>query len=203
MTGMLSIYWGTFLFGGILIGASIFMGDGDGDGDGDFDKDVSIDKDVSLDFDGDGDADFDSMAWLPFLSLRFWTFFFGLFGLSGILLTGLGTGATLTLATSSVFGVGMAYPISYLFQKLKSDSVTSLTDSRDYTQEIATAILPIRANGQGKIRITTSGELVDLIANNPTYTDIEQGSEVLVISVDEGIATVSPLPKERLTDTTS
>lgn len=201
MTGMLSIYWGTFLFGGILIGASIFMGGGDGDGD--FDKDVSIDKDVSLDFDGDGSSDFDSMAWLPFLSLRFWTFFLGLFGLSGILLTGMETGATITLATSCVLGVGMAYPISYLFQKLKSDSVTSLTDSKDYTQEIAKAILPIRANGQGKIRISTSGELVDLIATNPTATDIEQGSEVLVISVDKGIATVSPLPKQKLTDTSS
>ena len=191
MTGMLGIYWGTFLFGAILIASSIFLGDGDGDGD--MDKDVSFDKDFSLDVDGETGGDFDSMGWLPFLSLRFWTFFLGLFGLSGIMLTGLDTGFTTTLVTSGFLGVGMAYPISYLFQHLKRDSVTSNTSSETYTQEMATTLLPFNPNGQGKIRISNGGELIDVIATNPTSHSIEEGAEVLIVSMDDGIATISPV----------
>jgi hypothetical protein len=189
MTGMLGIYWGTFLFGGILIASSIFLGDGDGD----MDKDVSFDKDFSLDVDGDGVGDFDSMGWLPFLSLRFWTFFLGLFGLSGVLLTGMDTGETATLVTSGLLGVGMAYPIAYLFQHLTKDSVTSNTSSESYTQEMATTLLPFKPNGQGKIRISNGGELIDIIAKNPTSHGIEEGAEVLIVSMDDGIATISPV----------
>ena len=191
MTGMLGIYWGTFLFGAILIASSIFLGDGDGDGD--MDKDVSFDKDFSLDVDGEAGGDFDSMGWLPFLSLRFWTFFLGLFGLSGIMLTGVDTDFTTTLVTSGFLGVGMAYPISYLFQHLKRDSVTSNTSSETYTQEMATTLLPFNPNGQGKIRISNGGELIDVIATNPTSHSIEEGAEVLIVSMDDGIATISPV----------
>ena len=189
MGGMLGIYWGTFLFSGILIASSIFLGGGDGD----MDKDVSFDKDFSLDVDGEAGGDFDSMGWLPFLSLRFWTFFLGLFGLSGILLTGMESGSTVTLVTSGFLGVGMAYPISYLFQHLKKESVTSNTSSESYTQEMATTLLPFRPNGQGKIRISSGGELIDIIANNPTSHNIEQDVEVLIVSMDDGIATISPV----------
>ena len=46
---MIDVYWGTFLFGGILILSSIVMGGGDGDAD--MDKDLSLDKDISFDKD--------------------------------------------------------------------------------------------------------------------------------------------------------
>lgn len=198
---MIELYWGTFLFGGILILSSIVLGGGDGDAD--MDKDVSLDKDISFDkdmdinvddFDGDG-TDFDSMGWLPFLSLRFWTFFTGLFGLNGIIMTNLGSGETTTLVASGVMGVGLAYPIAYLFQYLKRNPVTSNTSSQTYEQEIATALLPMRADGSGKIRISMSGELVDLIAQNPTNETIDMGQEVLIVEMKDGIAIVSPIQK--------
>ena len=199
---MLGIYWGTFLFGGILILSSIVLGGGDGDADGDMDKDLSFDKDLSIDVeDLDGEAgDYDSMGWLPFLSLRFWTFFTGLFGLSGIIMTELGSGFTTTLVTSSVMGIGLAYPIAYLFQHLKRDSVTSNTSSKNYEQEIATTLLPMSPNGQGKIRISMAGELVDIIASNPTNESIAQGSEVLIVSMENGIALVSPMDRNSIAD---
>ena len=196
---MLEVYWGTFLFGGILILSSIVMGGGDGDAD--MDKDLSLDKDISFDkdmdinvddFDSDG-TDFDSMGWLPFLSLRFWTFFTGLFGLNGIIMTNLGSGETTTLVASGVMGVGLAYPIAYLFQYLKRNPVTSNTSSKSYEQEIAQTLLPMRPDGSGKIRISMSGELIDLIAQNPTNENIEQGQEVLIVEMKDGIALVSPI----------
>ena len=200
------LYWGTFLFGGILILSSIVMGGGDGDAD--LDKDVSLDKDISFDkdidinvddFDADG-TDFDSMGWLPFLSLRFWTFFTGLFGLNGLIMTKLGGEEPTTLIASGVLGVGLAYPIAYLFQYLKRNPVTSNTSSQTYEQEIATALLPFKAEGSGKIRISMSGELIDLIAKNPTNEAIDQGQEVLIVEMNDGVAVVSPIQKSITTN---
>ncbi len=196
---MYEVYWGTFLFGGILILSSIVMGGGDGDVD--MDKDLSLDKDISFDkdmdinvddFDSDG-TDFDSMGWLPFLSLRFWTFFTGLFGLNGLIMTNLGSDPTTTLVASGVMGVGLAYPIAYLFQYLKRNPVTSNTNSKTYEQEIAQALLPMKPDGSGKIRISMSGELIDLIAQNPTNESIEQGQEVLIVEMKDGLALISPI----------
>jgi len=206
---MLDLYWGTFLFGGVLILSSIVMGGGDGDAE--FDKDVSFDKDLSLDKDVDlsiegiegGSADFDSMGWLPFLSLRFWTFFTGLFGLNGIIMTTLGSGETTTLIASGVMSLGLSYPIAYLFQYLKRNELTSNTQTHTYEQEIGTALLPMKAHGNGKVRVSMGGELVDLIAQNPTSETIEQGQEVLIVQVEDGVAMVSPIQKITNSNTTT
>ena len=115
-------------------------------------------------------------------------------------MTELGSGDTTTLVTSSVMGIGLAYPIAYLFQHLKRDSVTSNTSSKNYEQEIATTLLPMSPNGQGKIRISMAGELVDIIASNPTNESIAQGSEVLIVSMENGIALVSPMDRTSIAD---
>ena len=115
-------------------------------------------------------------------------------------MTELGSGDTTTLVTSSLMGVGLAYPIAYLFQHLKRDSVTSNTSSKSYEQEIATTLLPMAPNGQGKIRVSMAGELVDLIASNPTNDPIDEGSEVLIVSMQDGIALISPMDQDALTD---
>ena len=64
---LLYIYVATFILGGILLGASLFMGhhsdhDVDGDVDGpdmDLDGDIDVDADIDLDADVDVDADLD------------------------------------------------------------------------------------------------------------------------------------------------
>ena len=38
-----------------------------------------------------------------------------------------------------------------------------------------------------------SGELVDLLALNPTNETIEQGQEVLIVKMQDGIAIISPI----------
>ena len=83
------------MFGGVLIGASVLLGDSDHDVDSDLDLDV--DHDLDLDHDLDHDLHIDAQAgggggileWsvLPFGSLRFWTFLVESFGLMGSLLT--------------------------------------------------------------------------------------------------------------------
>ena len=86
--------------GGVLIVASIVLGDTDTDVD--LDVDADVDLDVGLDGDQDalivlkdpGDAVADAGIWLPFFSLRFWTFALAGFGASGLLLHLLGCPAS-------------------------------------------------------------------------------------------------------------
>ena len=86
---MLPLYVGSLALGGVLIIASIVLGDTDTDADLDLDADVDLD--VGLDGDQDallvlkdpGDAVADAGIWLPFFSLRFWTFALAGFGASG------------------------------------------------------------------------------------------------------------------------
>lgn len=192
MTGLMGLYLGSFLFGGLLIGTSVFFGDGDGDGD--MDKDFSMDKDLSLDVDADMDGDLDGidgMAWMPFMSLRFWTFALGLFGMSGIILTTLGTAEPITMSVSAVMGIGMGYPIAYLFQKLKYDSVSAETSLLSYEDELARTLLPMKPNGQGKVRVRQNGELTDLIAMNTSSVPIKVNQEVVILEVKDGIAQVT------------
>ena len=114
---LLYIYIAAFIIGGILLGASLFLGghdtdadhdlhveaDVDADVDADADVDLDADADADVDADADADADHDASAdgdvdagthgvslsdfWIPFLSVRFWVFFLCFFGVTGIVLT--------------------------------------------------------------------------------------------------------------------
>ena len=117
---MLPFYIGAFLLGGILIMASIVLGGGNDD----FDKDISLDKDFDFNADADFDADIeadgaidadlsaatgdlDGEGWLPFLSMRFWTFALACFGMSGTFMNALGTSDLISAPISAVTGIGV------------------------------------------------------------------------------------------------
>ena len=59
---LLYIYIATFIIGGILLGASLFMGHHDADTDMDADADMHMDADMDADADFDADADIDADA---------------------------------------------------------------------------------------------------------------------------------------------
>ena len=88
---MLPIYLVTLIVGGVLVLVSVFLGDSDTDADvaADIDVDADLDLAAGADVDADGSLDvglIDALqAWLPFTSMRFWTFFAAFFGLTGSL----------------------------------------------------------------------------------------------------------------------
>ena len=190
---MLPLYIGSFVFAAIIIGSSIIMGhdDASGDVDHDLDHDVSLDKDLAL------HTEMDALGWMPLLSMRFWTFSLGCFGLSGVLLTMLGTTAMMTSITSVIIGLILGYSTAYLFQKLKHNSVTISTNAGSFAEQEAKVLLPIRVGKQGKIRVFYNNELTDLIAYTQDTVDIEQGSTVLIVSVDNGVANVTNINPHR------
>ena len=97
---LMAIYITAACIGAGLIALTLLVG---GDHDADIDSP-----------DAEGDAGFDAAGWLPFASLRFWTFFSAAFGLTGIGLSAL----DLSRAPSIIFSVGAGYVSGLFVSKL-------------------------------------------------------------------------------------
>lgn len=191
---MWSIYLSSLIFGGSLILFSILFG-------GESDKNIEIDNDLDADVDAEGSmslavhGDLDS-TWLPFLSMRFWTFGLSSFGLTGGLLELLGTTFAVHLSLAILFGIGIGWATAFAFHKLKNDSVSSITTTSALQSLEGTALLPMEPGKMGKIRVKQGGEIVDLIAqSNET---IHRGDTILVVNIENGVADVCSLkPRQK------
>jgi membrane protein implicated in regulation of membrane protease activity len=193
--------------GGLLIAASIFMGGSDHDADFDVDADLDIDVDVDADLDVDADQDFDvdpellegpqtsgGMSWwLPFLSMRFWTFASATFGGTGVLLSLLETASTLTFVISTVLAIVLGWSVAWMFHQLKKTTTVGEITTTSLQGAEATVMLDIGPGKRGKIRLLFDGSMVDLLANTDDEAAIARGSRVLIVSVASGVAQVTRL----------
>jgi len=182
----------------------------DADADADFDLDADADVDLDLDADADADLDIDhgsSIAdlvhhgvdgthdamWLPFLSLRFWTFSLASFGLMGVLLTLILGQVIATLPIALVTGLSIGTFAAWFFRRLKHDTVTADTGLRQYIGAEARVLLPIRPGERGKIVIDTLAGQVELQATTRDAEEIPRGGRVLIASIDGDRADVTNL----------
>ncbi len=210
---MIGLYIGALAFGGILIGVSILLGGGDGDFDKDFDMsadadfdvdaDIDVDVDVDADFGGGGfDKDFDlsgssdaatAAMWLPFLSMRFWTFGAAGFGLVGSVLHPFAPWlVTLAAAcfTGSVAGLGAAW----FFRQLKVNTVTASVGLKQFVGREARVLLPVAPGEIGKIVIDDPQGQLELTARTQDHAAIRRGARVLITDVTDGTANVTSMP---------
>ena len=200
-----SIYLGSLILGGLLIGASIVLG-----GDSGFDNDVDTDADFGGELelevagaaDGNGDLlymDSEAGAWLPFLSMRFWTFGLASFGLTGSLFSlsttvGMANIAeAISLGVSISVGVVVGWATSWAFQKLKSQRVTGDVGLQQLKGCEATVLLSVNSEKNGKIRTLVGGQTVDLLASSLDEHSLERGSKVLIVDIKDGIAMVTQM----------
>ncbi|MEM9072554.1 MAG: NfeD family protein [Myxococcota bacterium] len=181
---LMMVYIGALVFGGVLLGSSILLGghddaDLDADGDLDVDADADVEVDKSIDFSGDG-AD---VLWI-FKSLRFWTFFLAFFGLTGVLLDGLGLVASqaVTLVLALAMGGGLGVLAAGVIRALSRDETSEAAGEADYIGKSAQVVVPIRKGGVGKVRVEVKGQQVDLLAE--ADEEIGSADEVLVVEMD-------------------
>ena len=199
---MLPIYLGSLTLGGILIGASILFGDGDVDADADFDVELDGDFGGGLDADNDlmlavkdpADAVVDAGTWLPFLSLRFWTFAMAAFGLSGTLLNLLGVGGIVAVVVSAIMAAGIGTGASWMFRALQTTQVSGNVGLRDVRGNEAKVLLPVGPNKMGKVRLLLDGQYVDLPARTQCKDLINRDDKVLVVDVSDGVADITAVP---------
>ncbi len=218
---MLTVYIIAAIAGGGLILLSLLGAghghDGDVHAEGDFDTHVEADADVHVEADADvhveadadvhadADSHFDSHAghghdagghvgpWIPFFSLRFWTYFIGVFGIVGLLLsflTPIGEPATAALSGGTGFLCGLA--VSALMFLLRRSEADSTAREHDLLGKMARVTVAIRDQQVGRVRCEVKGEILDILARSEEPLALEAGQEVVIVGVENGMASVVP-----------
>ena len=201
---MLPIYIGSLALGSVLIVASIVLGDTDTDADLDVDAGLDVDPDLDVGLDGDqdslllikdpADAIVDAGIWLPFFSLRFWTFALASFGASGALLSFLGVtsfiAAGVSICTGGVIGTGAAW----IFRQLQLVEPTGSVGLLELSGTEATVLLTVGPDKIGKIRLLLDEQYIDLPARTQDNTVIKRDEKALILKTDQGIALIAPVP---------
>lgn len=182
---MLTLYLVSAIVAGVLILLSIF---GAGDHEFGHDADVHFDH---------GDADHDSDhglaigSWIPFFSLRFYTYFSAGLGATGLLLTFLtdANQATILIASlivAAICGLGVWFAMKLM---RRSESSSTATE-KDMLGKEATVLVAINGRNPGRIRCTVKGDIIDYLAFSEDETPISPGESVVVIAMEEGRAQV-------------
>ena len=201
---MLPLYLGSLALGGVLIAASVIFGDTDGNADVGLDGDIDADADLGIGLDPDHEAleilsdPSDAVAgagtWLPFFSLRFWTFALAAFGAAGSLLHVMGVTGLLGAAVSVVLGTGIGTGAAWTFRQLQLTQVSGNVGMRDVRGSEATVLLAVGPNKMGKVRIMMDGQHVDLPAQTGCEDTMNRDEKALIVSVDDGVAQITPVP---------
>lgn len=126
--------------------------------------------------------------WLPFFSLRFWTFGLCFLGLTGLLLTllqpGLGalTIALIALSMGLVCGTGAAV----ILRSLGSETVSSLIQPEEIAGQIGIVEIPFDADSRGKVRLSLKGSTLAFSARTEEARAFQRGERVLVVGLENG-----------------
>ncbi len=217
---MLYIYIASLLFGGFFVGLSVVSGLGDSDldldkefdldSDLDFDGDMELDGDIDqgmdLDLELDHSADLDNQdldievdrkgkrkkKYRPHFSFKFYTFIFAFFGLTGVVLTLLATGAIATFIAAAIMGILSGLGITSALHFADS-SVAGEISANAYAGTSATVVLPIQKGELGKVKFRFKGQIVEMRAHPYDAEDevvLDFGEPCFVINVKDGIAQV-------------
>jgi membrane protein implicated in regulation of membrane protease activity len=118
---------------------------------------------------------------IPFLSLKFWTYFFAGFGLLGIVLTVFKlVPATQVILFSAGMGIVLGMSVHILMRyarKNQSGFVPSVGDIQGASGKV---LVVIRPSEEGKVRLNIGGEQIDFIALSETGDEIPVGSKIVV-----------------------
>ncbi len=201
---MLTLYLIALAIGGTLLIVTVFFG-GEHDADADVDADVGPDIDAGVEVDGDadvhveadsgghgdhgsgGDLAMGAMAWLPVVSMRFWTFFLAFFGLTGTALTvaEVGGGITARAIISGIVGYGCGMLVVIAFRRMRHTQTDSALISDDYIGESARVMVAIRKGKTGKIRFDIKGRTVELMADTEEDATFPINAHVMVYAINE------------------
>ena len=185
---MFPIYLVTAIVGGGLIVLSALGGIGHhGIGDGlgsSHDFDHGHDAHLGSDTDH-ADAPPGSDFWLPFFSLRFWTYTVGIFGVFGVV------GTLLKLAHEPLLalvaggtGLVMGLIAAYAMRWTKLSELDSAVNEKDLSGLTGKMLVAPRAGVPGKVRVQAKGETIDLLATPIDGIELEAGDQVVVIGIE-------------------
>lgn len=173
------------------MGGSDFSHDVD-TGQGGFDHSGPETHDASQDGDNGHDADQGTGAlWLPFFSVRFWTYAVGTFGLIGSILSLTRVSiepATLAISISS--GVLMGTIAAVVVRTLAKAEHASAANQDDFLGALAKVTVSI-GELPGKVRTSVRGDIIDFVALGEQGEHFDQGEEVMIVGIEGDKARVA------------
>jgi membrane protein implicated in regulation of membrane protease activity len=178
----------SLVLGGVLLGASIFIGD--------HDADVDVDADIDIDAGPDhGGLDVLGGFVGALTSLRFWTFFLAFFGLTGWSFSFFDL-----LSETSRFGVSLGtgavigFVTVRLFKALQAGEHTTAATAKDFVGKSGRVLVRIASSGEvGKVRLELKGTTVDIVAETEDADDLTAGDRALVVEMRGTTALVTRL----------
>lgn len=181
---LFNIYLASFVFGGILVGASLlFGGKSTGDTDSDFGKFDGVD-DVDIDVDAEAGKDIaiGGETILPWFlsSFRFWVYFLAFFGLSGLVFSMM-MSVIPALILSLGLGTMAGLFVAGLIKKFENNTTARSKGAADFIGKSA-QVLVAPKNGTGQVRVRVGKQLVDVLAVSDD--EVQKGDEVLVIEME-------------------
>jgi hypothetical protein len=174
---VLALYLVTLIVGGGLVLLSAVAGGDDHEGEIEHEHEHEHGE-------GDGEG---HETWIPFLSLRFWTWFAGFFGLTGLLLTSLsplGEPVVGLAAGGTGFAVGLGVSAALRWLRRGEGGGTARLDA--LVGREGRVLVTVRPGLTGKIRCHVGEEFVDVLADLEADHDapVAPGEAVLVLRVD-------------------
>lgn len=176
---MLLVYIVSAIVAGVLVLLSLFGAE--------HDSDTHLDITTGH----DGTFEHDQGFWLPFFSLRFYTYFFAAFGTTGLLLhyfTDVGTVAGAWIA--GIVGMVAGLSIAIMIRLLRVTETTTSAKDKDVLGKEGTVLVAIRGSNPGRIRCTVKGDIIDFLAISDQPDAIEPGEMVVVVAMENGRAQV-------------
>jgi hypothetical protein len=211
---MFTIYLACLIFGGILLGASIFSfgdhhtdgagshdtgGSGDSSNDLDSGHDISHPNDIHhIDHNINHDLVKHSLASeaAQFFSLRNFIFFSSFFGLTGTVLSLIGIGFLTTLF-SSIFLGGLSYIFGYGIMKyLRNNESGEEIQLRDLIGKTGFAEIQVTKTKKGKVIISIgsqSREYVAMLSEACSQDKLKRNEKLIVIDIMNDILIVDKL----------
>ncbi len=158
--------------------------------------DHGADHDMSHEADHGVDSEHGSefINWLPFLSLRFWTYFAAAFGVIGTLLTFLRLGdSNSILVTSLISGFLMGVAVWGVMKWVQVNEVGRSVQTDDLLGKTARVIVACRPGQLGKIRLDVRGDMIDMMATDEEDQTLHIGEEIVITRIEKSVAYVLTL----------
>ena len=125
-------------------------------------------------------------------SLRFWSFALTFFGLTGLVLGDLGLLCSDEHVSLLAIAVGLAAGLLaiLMIRRLANSETNSASDERDFVGKVGKVLVPISTDNLGKIRITLRSGAVDVLASTDESEPFTVGEAALIIHMNDTTAVV-------------
>lgn len=187
---MLPIYIFSFTIGGIFVALAALAGLDGVDFDHDFDADIEVTEESRNIEEGEKILTLTKRSkkmtlWLPFLTIKFWTFGSCFFGLTGIVLSKL-TPAIPQLAIASIsvlIGSFCGTSMVWVLRNLRHHQADSLIRANDLIGLSGKVSIPFDSQSKGKVQLNVKGSTLNLVAFTDEEKGFKKGDRVLIVGL--------------------